>query len=161
MDFADMYPFLAALLIGALIGTERQRRLAEDKVRGVAGIRTFTLIALLGTLCAALASQYGPSFALAAFASFTILVAAGYASSVSVLGRVDFTAAVAAVVTFALGMLTFFEDGILLAVPAILTTWILATRTISHRYALKPWRDRSPRYSQDGDNSPGDLSTAA
>ncbi len=135
MDFADMYPFLAALLIGALIGTERQRRLAEEKVRGVAGIRTFTLIALLGTLCAALASQYGPSFALAAFASFTILVAAGYASSVSVLGRIDFTAAVAAVVTFALGMLTFFEDGILLAVAlAILTTWILATRTISHRY---------------------------
>jgi len=135
MDFADIYPFLAALLIGALIGTERQRRLAEEKVRGVAGIRTFTLIALLGTLCAALASQYGPSFALAAFASFTILVAAGYASSVSVLGRVDFTAAVAAVVTFALGMLTFFEDGILLAVAlAILTTWILATRTISHRY---------------------------
>ncbi|HSD58138.1 MAG TPA: MgtC/SapB family protein [Methanotrichaceae archaeon] len=135
MDFADIYPFLAALLIGALIGTERQRRLAEEKVRGVAGIRTFTLIALLGTLCAALASQYGPSFALAAFASFTILVAVGYASSVSVLGRIDFTAAVAAVVTFTLGMLTFFKESILLAVAlAILTTWILATRTISHRY---------------------------
>ncbi len=135
MNFADIYPFLAALLIGALIGTERQRRLAEEKVRGVAGIRTFTLIALLGTLCAALASQYGPSFALAAFASFTILVAVGYASSVNVLGRIDFTAAVAAVVTFALGMLTFFEESILLAVAlAILTTWILATRTISHRY---------------------------
>jgi uncharacterized membrane protein (DUF4010 family) len=135
MDFADIYPFLAALLIGALIGTERQRRLAEDKVRGVAGLRTFTLVALLGTLCAALASQYGPSFALAAFASFTILVAVGYASSVSALGRIDFTAAVAAVVTFALGMLTFFEESILLAVAlAILTTWILATRTISHRY---------------------------
>jgi uncharacterized membrane protein (DUF4010 family) len=135
MDFADIYPFLAALLIGALIGTERQRRLAEDKVRGVAGLRTFTLIALLGTLCAALASQYGQFFAMAAFASFTILVAVGYASSVSALGRIDFTAAVAAVVTFALGMLTFFEESILLAVAlAILTTWILAIRTISHRY---------------------------
>jgi uncharacterized membrane protein (DUF4010 family) len=135
MDFADIYPFLAALLIGALIGTERQRRLAEDKVRGVAGLRTFTLIALLGTLCAALASQYGSFFAMAAFASFTILVAVGYASSVSALGRIDFTAAVAAVVTFALGMLTFFEESILLAVAlAILTTWILATRTVSHRY---------------------------
>ena len=36
MDFVDIYPFLVAMLIGALIGTERQRRLAEDKVRGVA-----------------------------------------------------------------------------------------------------------------------------
>jgi len=135
MEFADIYPFLAALLIGALIGTERQRRLAEDKVRGVAGLRTFTLIALLGALSATLANQYGPAFALAAFASFTILVGIGYASSVSALGRIDFTAAVAAVVTFALGMLTSSEESILLAVAlAILTTWILATRTITHRY---------------------------
>jgi uncharacterized membrane protein (DUF4010 family) len=135
MDFTDIYPFLAALLIGALIGTERQRRLAEEKVRGVAGLRTFTLIALLGALSATLANYYGPAFALAAFASFTILVGIGYASSVSALGRIDFTAAVAAVVTFALGMLTSFEESILLAVAlAILTTWILATRTITHRY---------------------------
>jgi uncharacterized membrane protein (DUF4010 family) len=110
MDFTDIYPFLAALLIGALIGTERQRRLAEEKVRGVAGLRTFTLIALLGALSATLANYYGPAFALAAFASFTILVGIGYASSVSALGRIDFTAAVAAVVTFALGMLTSFGE---------------------------------------------------
>ncbi len=135
MNFADIYPFLAALLIGALIGTERQRRLAEDKVRGVAGLRTFTLIALLGVLSATLANQYGPALAVAAFASFTILVGIGYASSVSALGRIDFTGAVAAVVTFALGMLTSSEESILLAVAlAILTTWILATRTITHRY---------------------------
>lgn len=135
MNFADIYPFLTAILIGALIGTERQRRLAEDKVRGVAGLRTFTLIALLGALSATLADYYGPTFALAAFASFTILVGIGYASSVSTLGRIDFTAAVAAVVTFTLGMLTRFEESMLLAVSlAILTTWILATRRISHHY---------------------------
>lgn len=135
MNFADIYPFLTAILIGALIGTERQRRLAEDKVRGVAGLRTFTLIALLGALSATLANYYGPTFALAAFASFTILVGIGYASSVSTLGRIDFTAAVAAVVTFTLGMLTRFEESMLLAVAlAILTTWILATRRISHHY---------------------------
>lgn len=135
MNFADIYPFLTAILIGALIGTERQRRLAEDKVRGVAGLRTFTLIALLGALSATLADYYGPTFALAAFASFTILVGIGYASSVSTLGRIDFTAAVAAVVTFTLGMLTRFEESMLLAVAlAILTTWILATRRISHHY---------------------------
>ncbi len=135
MNFADIYPFLTALLIGALIGTERQRRLAEDKVRGVAGLRTFTLIALLGALSATLAEEYGQAFAITALASFTILVGIGYASSVSALGRIDFTAAVAAVVTFALGMLTNFEESMLLAVAlAILTTWILATRAISHRY---------------------------
>ena len=135
MDFAGIYPILIALLIGTLIGTERQRRLAEDKVRGVAGLRTFVLIALLGSLCATLADHYGPGFAIAALATFTILVAAGYASSVSALGRIDFTAAVAAVVTFTLGMLTTFPDSIVLSVAlAIITTWVLATRTVTHRY---------------------------
>ncbi|HPT37047.1 MAG TPA: MgtC/SapB family protein [Methanothrix sp.] len=135
MEFADIYPFLVALLIGALIGTERQRRLLEDKVRGVAGLRTFVLIALFGSLCSALANHYGSGFAIAGMAMFTILVAVGYAASISTLGRIDFTAAVAAVVTFALGMLAGSPDSILLAVAlSIITTWILATRTITHHY---------------------------
>ena len=135
MEFADIYPFLVALLIGALIGTERQRRLLEDKVRGVAGLRTFVLIALFGSLCSALANHYGSGFAIAGMAMFTILVAVGYAASISTLGRIDFTAAVAAVVTFALGMLAGTPDSMLLAVAlSIITTWILATRTITHHY---------------------------
>jgi uncharacterized membrane protein (DUF4010 family) len=135
MDFADIYPFLIAILIGALIGTERQRRMVEDKVRGVAGLRTFILIALLGSLCSALAQHYGSGFAIAGMAAFTVLVSVGYATSVSALGRVDFTAAVATVVTFALGMLAGFPESTLLAVAlSIITTWVLATRTITHRY---------------------------
>ncbi|HNX40054.1 MAG TPA: MgtC/SapB family protein [Methanothrix sp.] len=135
MDFADIYPFLVSLLIGALIGTERQRRQVEDKVRGVAGLRTFILIALLGCLSSTLAVHFGNSFAVASMAVFTLLVSVGYASSVSTLGRVDFTAAVAAVVTFALGMLAGIPDSMLLAVAlSIITTWVLATRTITHRY---------------------------
>jgi len=135
MDFVDIYPFLVAMLIGALIGTERQRRLAEEKVRGVAGLRTFILISLLGALSATLAAQYGSLFAVGALSSFIILVAVGYASAVSSLGRIDLTAAVAAVVAFVLGMLSSNPDKIALAVSlAIITTWILATRTVTHRY---------------------------
>jgi uncharacterized membrane protein (DUF4010 family) len=135
MDFVDIYPFLVALLIGALIGTERQRRLVEDKVRGVAGLRTFVLIALLGSLCSALAVHFGAGFAMASMATFTILVAVGYAGSISTLGRIDFTAAVAAVVTFALGMMAGFPESMQLAVAlSIITTWVLATRNITHHY---------------------------
>ncbi len=135
MNFADFYPFIVSLLIGALIGTERQRRIAEETVRGVAGLRTFTLIALLGTLSATLADHYGPVFAIAAFASFTIVVGLGYVASASYMGRIDFTATVAAVVTFSLGMLASFSENILLVISlAIITTWILATRTITHHY---------------------------
>ena len=135
MDFTDIYPFVISLLIGALIGTERQRRIAEEKIRGVAGLRTFTLIALLGTLSAVLSDHYGQMFAVVAFASFTIIIGIGYVASASSLGRIDFTGAVAAVITFSLGMLASFQESILLAVSlAVITTWILATRTITHHY---------------------------
>lgn len=44
MAFSDLYPFLISILIGALVGTERERDLLEKKKRGVAGLRTFILI---------------------------------------------------------------------------------------------------------------------
>lgn len=135
MDVTDIYPFVISLLIGGLIGTERQRRIAEEKTRGVAGLRTFTLIALLGTLSAYLSDHYGQMFAVVALGSFTIVVGIGYVASALPQGRLDFTAAVAAVVTFSLGMLASFKENTLLAVSlAIITTWILATRSITHKY---------------------------
>ena len=136
MQFTDLYPFIISLLIGALIGTERQRRLAEERLIGVAGLRTFTLIALLGTLCANMAIYYSQEFIIVAFGSFTLLVGIGYYSASSrTQGRVDLTSAVAAVLTFILGSLSFFDDRRLLAVAlAVVITWILATRKITHRY---------------------------
>lgn len=136
MQFTDLYPFIISLLIGTLIGTERQRRLAEEKLIGVAGLRTFTLIALLGTLCANMAVYYSQEFIIVAFGAFMLLVAIGYyAASSRTQGRVDLTSAVAAVLTFLLGSLSFFDDRRLLAVAlAVVITWILATRKITHRY---------------------------
>lgn len=136
MQFTDLYPFIISLLIGALIGTERQRRLAEERSIGVAGLRTFTLIALLGTLCANMAVYYSQEFIIVAFGAFILLVGIGYYSaSARTQGRVDLTSAVAAVLTFILGSLSFFDDRRLLAVAlAVVITWILATRKLTHRY---------------------------
>lgn len=136
MQFTDLYPFIISLLIGALIGTERQRRLAEERLIGVAGLRTFTLIALLGTLCANMAVYYSQEFIIVAFGAFILLVGIGYYSaSARTQGRVDLTSAVAAVLTFILGSLSFFDDRRLLAVAlAVVITWILATRKLTHRY---------------------------
>ena len=136
MQFTDLYPFIISLLIGALIGTERQRRLAEERLIGVAGLRTFTLIALLGTLCANMAVYYSQEFIIVAFGSFMLLVGIAYYSASSrTQGRVDLTSAVAAILAFILGSLSFFDDRRLLAVAlAVVITWILATRKITHRY---------------------------
>jgi uncharacterized membrane protein (DUF4010 family) len=136
MQFTDLYPFIISLLIGALIGTERQRRLAEERSIGVAGLRTFTLIALLGTLCANMAVYYSQEFIIVAFGAFILLVGIGYYSASSrTQGRVDLTSAVAAILTFILGSLSYFDERRLLAVAlAVVITWILATRKLTHRY---------------------------
>lgn len=136
MQFTDLYPFLISMLIGALVGTERQRRLVEAKILGVAGLRTFTLISLLGTLSAYIAELYDPSIMVVAFGSMAVLVGLGYYTAASrVRGVIDFTSAVAAMLTFALGVLCISQDSIQLAVAlAVLITWVLATRKITHHY---------------------------
>ncbi len=57
LNIADIHPFhqlIISLILGLLVGLQRQW--AESPL---AGIRTFSLIALLGTSCALLADQYG------------------------------------------------------------------------------------------------------
>jgi uncharacterized membrane protein (DUF4010 family) len=135
MAFRDLYPFLISILIGALIGTERERDLLEKKKRGVAGLRTFILITLLGTLSAAMAAEYGGAFIIVAFASFALMVAVGYAASATNLGRLDFTSEVAAAIAFILGALCYHPDTVMLAIAlAILGTVILAIKKTAHRY---------------------------
>lgn len=135
MEFADLYPFAMAMIIGALIGIERQKRLIEEGSRGVAGLRTFTLIALLGALAADLSDIFGDLFIVISYASFIVLVAVGYSTASRLLGWLDFTSAVAAAITFLLGALCYYEDSILLALSlSILTTGILAIRKVAHRY---------------------------
>ena len=48
---------LVALGAGLLIGVERERRMEGDKVAAAAGVRTFSLTALLGVLAALSSSQ--------------------------------------------------------------------------------------------------------
>ena len=135
LAFSDLYPFLISILIGALIGTERERDLLEKKKRGVAGLRTFVLISLFGTLSAHLAAVYGTLFIVVAFASFALMVAVGYAASATNLGRLDFTSEVAAVVAFALGALCYSRETAMLSIAlAILVTAILAIKKTAHRY---------------------------
>ena len=59
--------FATAILLGALIGIEREKRKTEEgETGGVAGLRTFTLLALFGAAAAWLAHSAGSPWILAA-----------------------------------------------------------------------------------------------
>lgn len=126
-------PFLLALAIGLLIGIERERAHADQKVHDPLGSRTFTLLAMLGAV-AAYVEAPAVAVVLAVFAAAIIL--AGYFRSP--LGPdatgVGATTEVAAMATFTLGYLAR-HDAALSVMLAVITMVVLTLKQQVHHFA--------------------------
>lgn len=72
VEFEPWWRFAFALLIGALIGLEREFYQQKFGDSDFSGIRTFSLIALLGAVTAFLVDAYGVIFAALAAAQLKI-----------------------------------------------------------------------------------------
>ena len=97
-----------ALLVGALVGLERERHAAVEKRRGAAGIRTFPLIALVGALCALLSPSTGPWLLLAGFLVLAALIGVSHWAEVRTDGaHAGITSEVAALLVYLLGAIPF------------------------------------------------------
>jgi len=71
--------FLVALLIGALVGVEREKNQSASGHRTIAGLRTFILLALLGSVSAWLSLHLGGPLVFAiSLAAVALAVVAGY-----------------------------------------------------------------------------------
>jgi len=116
-----------ALVVGLVIGAEREQRLAESPtVHKSAGIRTFTIVALLGAV-GSLLDQPWTLGVLALGVIAASLVAYGLGD------RTDpgLTSEVALMLTFALGALAMSQPGIALGV-GIVAALLLAFRSHIH-----------------------------
>jgi uncharacterized membrane protein (DUF4010 family) len=116
-----------ALGIGLLLGTERERRRADEgPEQGAAGLRTFALVSLLG----ALAMAVGTPWAFAVAGAFTV---GGALASYLRSAKVDpgLTTEAALVVAFFLGALAMNAPA-LAAGLATLVTLLLAARSKLH-----------------------------
>jgi uncharacterized membrane protein (DUF4010 family) len=121
----------AALGIGLMIGTERERRQSVRPQRAPAGIRTFTLAALLG----ALSFSLGTAALAVAGAVIGLLVVVGYARSAGEQDR-GLTTEVALLTTFLLGALALRNTALAVAL-AVVVTILLASRSALHRFVEK------------------------
>ena len=72
-ELEPWWRFGAALLIGALIGLEREFVQQRSGEREFGGIRTFSLLSLGGAAAAALAQQFGVAVFVAAYAAMVLL----------------------------------------------------------------------------------------
>ena len=66
VDIVVVSDVATALLIGALVGIEREKHKAAGGNVGIAGVRTFTLIALIGAVAAWLTRELGTPWVLVA-----------------------------------------------------------------------------------------------
>ena len=119
-ELATLFPFLTSLAIGLLIGLERERSPAAK-----AGLRTFSLVALAGTLGALLSQKTGAPWMLGA--GLLIMGGMMVASYLKDDETEDpgTTTIAAVVVCYALGAMVWFDLEQLAVTLAILTTALL------------------------------------
>ena len=113
--------FLASLAIGLLIGLERERRPSSK-----AGLRTFTLVALLGTLTAMISSKTGsPWLLVTGFCIVGAMIITAYLASPTEENDPGTTTVAALLLCYALGALIWYQQTKLAVMLAIVTTTLL------------------------------------
>ena len=130
--FDVMMPFMTALVIGLLVGLERERSKNKDGGKPIFGVRTLPLLSLLGALAAYLASDV---FIVIIGAFVGIIILTGYIGwgESSGVRRTGPTTAVAAMLTFVLGYLAHSNSQIAIVLAVILFT-LLAIKTRLHTF---------------------------
>ena len=120
--------FMTSLAIGLLIGLERERRSSAK-----AGLRTFALVALLGTLSGLLAEKTGSGWILSAgLLSVGAMIIAAYINRPDDAGDPGTTSVVAILVCYCLGAAVWFGYGTLAVMLGIATTVLLYFKAELH-----------------------------
>jgi uncharacterized membrane protein (DUF4010 family) len=113
--------FLASLAIGLLIGLERERKPSSK-----AGLRTFALVALMGTLAAMLSGVIGsPWLLVAGFCVVGAMIITAYIINPTEKTDPGTTTIAALLLCYALGALIWYEQITLAVMLAIVTTTLL------------------------------------
>ncbi|MEK6970032.1 MAG: MgtC/SapB family protein [Nanoarchaeota archaeon] len=125
-----------ALLLGALIGLEREYARYHKRGHDYAGIRTFPLISLFGALSALLGEVINPWILIVGITLMGLLILISY-FTVTFRSRqyAGATSEVAGFLTFFIGVICYYGDIGLAAALAVVITVILYARSVLHHFA--------------------------
>lgn len=126
--------FGIALLIGVLIGLEREYARLKEEVKAFAGVRTFPLFALLGCSAGLITDLVGGWAFGVLVMLIGLLIAIAYAID-AFQGRVGVTSEMAAMVVFVSGALAYWDYLELAAALAVVTFGFLTLKPQLHRLA--------------------------
>lgn len=142
MASADLFSrFGVALVIGILIGLQREHAHGEPDEELFAGVRTFALMGLLGCTAAFAADILGsPWVFIAITAVLGSLLAIAYFVS-AWRGEIGLTTEAAVVVTILAGALCYWNQLALAAALAVATMVLLSLKLEMHRFAQRLTRE--------------------
>lgn len=129
---------LTAFTIGLLVGTERGWR-GRDAAQGerVAGVRTFTIVGLMGGVAALLAEEAGAWMIAAGFIAVAALTITAHARSERHTQNRGTTSAFATMLTFLLAAWSTYGDALLAIATTIVVTALLSNKNTLHRWLQK------------------------
>jgi uncharacterized membrane protein (DUF4010 family) len=134
-DFEPWWRFGFALLIGALIGLEREFYQQKEKAPDFAGIRTFSLIALLGSVSSFLSSDFGIALAALALGGLILMTTVSYSGAlVRRKTETGITTEVAAILTFLFGVLVMGDHAMVAIALAVITSLLLVLKGRLHGF---------------------------
>jgi uncharacterized membrane protein (DUF4010 family) len=133
MDFEVARNFLVALLIGALVGIDRERKKAAEPGGSSGGIRTHILLALLGAASARLALERSMWVLVVALAVVGAAIVAGYVRATRSRDEpLGLTSEMAAIAVFLLGAMAAAGDAELAVALGVVTSAVLAFKQPLH-----------------------------
>ncbi|WP_199451080.1 MgtC/SapB family protein [Vibrio harveyi] len=129
-----IWNLFVALLLGAIVGTQRGW-VMRNSVEGsrVAGIRTFSLVGLLGGLVGILANLYTPLLLSFALIALVILACIAFVIQQKKSEDISITGVVSLVITFVLGSLAVSSEPVLAAAAAVITAVVLDNKRELHQ----------------------------
>lgn len=134
-DLDLLIRFGAALVVGFLVGLQREFASDNRNREIAAGVRTFALLGAVG-FCAALLSELAkaPAIFAAVLAVLGVLFAIGYFLDASG-GSPGLTTKVSAVLTVIIGALAYYNRLTLVAAAGVAATALLSFKGEMHRFA--------------------------
>ncbi|MFA9402748.1 MAG: MgtC/SapB family protein [Anaerolineales bacterium] len=137
LNLEPWWRFAAALLIGALIGLEREFVQQRSGEQEFGGIRTFALISLLGAVAAFLTDQYGPLIFLAVYLGLILLLWASLLASSMRGVEEGITTEVTALLVPLFGAMMIWNQPAVAAALGVITALILALKPRLHGAARR------------------------
>jgi uncharacterized membrane protein (DUF4010 family) len=135
VDVLLIEKLFTALLIGLVVGLERE--IAQEQRQNVkfAGLRTFGVVGLIGGICAYLTTIV-PLVFVAALLAITALTVVAYYRATEIEKHLGYTTEMALLLTMLLGGLAYF-DMTIAVILAIVLTVLLAFKEPLHQFTFK------------------------